>query len=318
MQDTPGTNQVKITNKNRVDLIIDVINNETSRNKFYTCYTYMIRGGETYVSDTPITFSPSEITISGSSVTPTVETAYNLAIDNYYQNDSGSDDTVGGKNYTKANAYGYVLSNAYTFANGKTLTLTVRPLQPEGEIYKGKLVKLMAGSNEITPITSVEDGGQISYTFNTSHILAGDDTTNKTLRLKAYFDPTLVGAEFTLNATEGIEYKVYFDGVLHDTVTTTNKDIAVPFGTTVRVEAQTVLTNGLEGYAITDATKGSFDLADDSTRTKSQMAVKEVTVTDGMTSADLQDAIGTQPTANKLVYNVRVQAARGDYTVHLE
>ena len=33
VQDTPGTNQVKITNKNRVDLIIDVINNETSRNK---------------------------------------------------------------------------------------------------------------------------------------------------------------------------------------------------------------------------------------------------------------------------------------------
>ena len=310
-----NTGYINITNKNRVDLILDFANNDSNRNKFYTCYTYMIRNGEIYVSDTPMTFNPREdVPLSGGGTTTTTEEAYNLIIHNNFENL----DPELNVDYQQGADYGYVRSNAYTFANGKTLTLTVRPLQPEGEIYKGKLVKLMAGSNEITPITSVEDGGQISYTFNTSHILAGDDTTNKTLRLKAYFDPTLVGAEFTLNATEGIEYKVYFDGVLHDTVTTTNKDIAVPFGTTVRVEAQTVLTNGLEGYAITDATKGSFDLADDSTRTKSQMAVKEVTVTDGMTSADLQDAIGTQPTANKLVYNVRVQAARGDYTVHLE
>ena len=98
------------------------------------------------------------------------------------------------------------------------------------------------------------------------------DTTNKTLRLKAYFDPTLVGAEFTLNATEGIEYNVYFDGVKQDkyTVRTDNVDpvepykfVAVPFGTTVRVEAHTVLVNGKEGYAITDATKGNFELADE-------------------------------------------------------
>ena len=306
---TPGTNEIRLTNKNRVDLIIDVINDDSSRKKFYTCYTYMIRDGKTYISDAPITFSPSEITLGSGGVTPTVETAYNLEIENYYQKNDGAY-TVGDKNYTKANTYGHALSNAYTFANGKTLTFTIRPLQPESEIYKGKLVKLMAGSNEITPITSVEDGGQISYTFNKDHIPEADGNT---LKLKAYFDPTLVGAQFSLDATEGIEYNVYFDGVKQEqyTVTTKNKDIAVPFGTTVRVEAQTVLTNGFEGYAITDA--GSFTLADDASRSKSQMATKEVTVTDGMTSEQLQAAIGTQPTATPLFYTVTVQQARGTY-----
>ena len=107
-----------------------------------------------YSRDTPITFSPSEITLGSGGVTPTVETAYNLEIENYYQKNDGAY-TVGGKNYTQANTYGYALSNAYTFADGKNLTFTIRPLQ-QG-IYRGKLVKLMAGSNEITPITSVED-----------------------------------------------------------------------------------------------------------------------------------------------------------------
>lgn len=311
-----GTNEVRLTNKNRVDLIIDVINNADSRNKFYTCYTYMIRREDdvdkVYVSDTPITFSPSEITLGSGGVTPTVETAYNLEIDNYYQdNDNANpDDTIGANKYTKANTYGYALSNAYTFADGKNLTFTIRPVQ-QG-IYKGKLVKLMAGSNEITPITLVENGGQISYTFNKNHIPEADGNT---LKLKAYFDPTLVGAKFTLTPTEGVEYKVYFDDVLNDTVNTTTraKEIAVPFGTTVRVEAHTVLVNGKEGYAITDATKGSFTLVDDSTRKKSQMAVKEVAVINDMTSAALQSAIGTQPTANPLYYSVAVQQARGTY-----
>lgn len=314
-----STNQVKITNKNRVDLIIDVVNDETSRKKFYTCYTYMIRKEDdvykVYVSDTPITFSPSEITLGSGGVTPTVETAYNLEIDNYYQdnNNANPDDTIGANKYTKANTYGYALSNAYTFADGKNLTFTIRPLQ-QG-IYRGKLVKLMAGSNEITPITSVEDGGQIIYTFNKDHIPEADGNT---LKFKAYFDPTPVAAKFRLNAKTGIEYNVYFNGVKQDqyTVTTTgDQDVIVPFGTTVRVEAQTVLVNGKEGYAITDATKGNFDLADDSTRTKSQMAVKEVTVTDGMTSEQLQDAIGTQPTANELTYTVTVRRARGEFTI---
>lgn len=321
---TPGTNQVKITNKNRVDLIIDVINNETSRNKFYTCYTYMIRKEDgvdkVYVSDTPITFSPSEITLGGSSVTPTVETAYNLAIENYYQKNDGAY-TVGGKNYTKANDYGYVLSNAYTFANGKTLTLTVRPLQ-QG-IYRGKLVELHHGNGQITVPEEVQNGEQMTYTFNTSHIPEADGNT---LKLKAYFDPTLVGAKFTLEPKHGIEFKVYFDDgatpVYTVNETTGEKEVIAPYGTKIRVDAQTIkirvgaqtiLNDDREGYAITDATKGSFDLADDSTRTKSQMATKEVTVTTGMTSEQLATEFANLPTATPLYYTVTAQQARGTY-----
>ncbi len=215
--------------------------------------------------------------------------------------------------------YGYVRSNAYTFANGKTLTLTVRPLQ-QG-IYRGKLVELHHGNGQITVPEAVQNGGQMTYTFSTDHINVMSSGNDHTLLLNAFFDLVPVAAKFRLNAKTGIEYNVYFNGVKQDqyTVTTTtgDQDVIVPFGKTVKVEAHTVLVNGKEGYAITNETKGSFDLVDDSTRTKSQMAVKEVYVTDGMTSEALQTEIGTQPTATKLYYRVTVQQARGDYSVNI-
>lgn len=317
-----STNQVRVTNKNRVDLIIDVINDATSRKKFYTCYTYMIRDGVTYISDTPITFSPSEITLnssSGGGTTPTVEEAYNLIIDNYYQLDGATDAHLDetNKDYKNDSKYGYALSNAYTFADGKNLTFTIRPVQPAGEIYKGRLVELVAGKQKITPITSVENGGQISYTFDKNHIGFSDaGTTN--LRLKAYFDPVLVGAKFTLAPKHGIEFKVYFDDgaapVYTVNETTGAKEVIAPYGTKIRIDAQTVLlTNDLEGYEITDATKGSFTLADDASRSKSQMATKEVTLTTSMDSNDLAAAFDNLPEATPLYYTVTARQARGTY-----
>ena len=51
---------VNLTNKNRADIVFDIKNTASSRNKYYTCYTYMIRNGTVYVSPQPTTFSLSE------------------------------------------------------------------------------------------------------------------------------------------------------------------------------------------------------------------------------------------------------------------
>lgn len=311
-----NTGYINITNKNRVDLILDFANNTSNREKFYTCYTYMIRNGQIYVSDTPMTFSPKDdVNLGSGSVEPTTEAAYNLIIDNYYQLNGATDARLeNGKDYTKNNKYGYALSNAYTFADGKNLTFTIRPVQPAGEIYKGKLVELVAGKNKITPITSVENGGQISYTFNKNDIGFGDAGTNN-LRLKAYFDPTPVAAKFTLAPKHGIEFKVYFDDgaapVYTVNETTGAKEVIAPYGTKIRVEAQTILNDGREGYYL--IATGNFTEYEDAARTKSNSAYREVTVTTGMTNEELAAKFNSLPTANPLYYSVAVQQARGTY-----
>ena len=170
----------------------------------------------------------------------------------------------------------------------------------------------MAGSNEITPITSVEDGGQIIYTFNKDHIPEADGNT---LKFKAYFDPTPVAAKFTLAPKHGIEFKVYFDDgaapVYTVNETTGAKEVIAPYGTKIRVEAQTILNDGREGYYL--IATGNFTEYEDAARTKSNSAYREVTVTTGMTNEELAAKFNSLPTANPLYYSVAVQQARGTY-----
>jgi hypothetical protein len=67
----PG--DITLTNKNRLCLVFDIKNTESTQKPYYTCYTYMKRKGVTYISNTPAYFSLKEAKPTNQEVVVTKE-----------------------------------------------------------------------------------------------------------------------------------------------------------------------------------------------------------------------------------------------------
>lgn len=194
---TGKENQVNLTNKNRLNIVFDIINNENTQKAYYTCYTYMYRGGSLYISPTPATFNLKDAPPmfkdpdAGKTTYPVEITS--VGIDG------------------KATSLGTVTSNFTTVTDGKKITLTVKIAQV-GDLV-GELKKLEIG-NKSVDVTSIALGGTYVYTFSTADI-SGSDTS---LKIKATFDgvaangisvnvPTVENCSITTNpAGNFIEY----------------------------------------------------------------------------------------------------------------
>ncbi|MEE1282107.1 MAG: fibro-slime domain-containing protein [Acutalibacteraceae bacterium] len=132
--------RVTLTNKNRMNLVFDIKNNESTQNPYYTCYTYMIRDGETYISDSPAYFSLKE-------AKPTVQDS---AITKSYQVNESVIDNV--DDTTDTNAGTVALSTTH-ISEGEAFEFTVTPTRftEKGKTYISKLVSLQVGKVTITP-----------------------------------------------------------------------------------------------------------------------------------------------------------------------
>lgn len=189
-------NQVNLTNKNRLNIVFDIVNNETTQKGYYTCYTYMYRNGYLYISPTPATFNLKD-------AEPMLEDPD--AGKTIYPVEITSVDTHG-----NATSYGNVTSNFTTITSGKDITLTIKTAQV-GDLI-GELKKLQIG-NKSVDVTSIASGGTYIYKFNIEDI-SGD----KSLKIKATFDgvaangikvnvPTVENCSITTNpASNFIEY----------------------------------------------------------------------------------------------------------------
>ncbi|MEE1056362.1 MAG: fibro-slime domain-containing protein [Acutalibacteraceae bacterium] len=194
---TGKENQINLTNKNRLNIVFDIINNETTQKAYYTCYTYMYRNGYLYISPTPATFNlkDAEPMVKDPDVGKTT-----------YPVEITSVDTDG-----KATSYGTVTSNFTTVTDGKKITLTVKTAQV-GD-FVGELKKLEIG-NKSVDVTSIASGGTYVYTFSTAAL--EDKATS--LNIKATFDgvaangikvnvPTVENCSITTNPDSNfIEY----------------------------------------------------------------------------------------------------------------
>lgn len=70
---------VTLTNKNRAQFVFDFAVNTTNEDKYYTIYTYMIRGGVLYVSPTPAFVSLHDAPKQDDPLVPPVPTNYTIS-----------------------------------------------------------------------------------------------------------------------------------------------------------------------------------------------------------------------------------------------
>lgn len=161
-------NQVNLTNKNRLNIVFDIANTEATQKGYYTCYTYMYRNGNLYISPTPATFNLKD-------AEPMLKDPD--AGKKTYPVEISSVDTDG-----KATSYGNVTSNFTSVTEGKMITLTVKTALIGN--FMGKLTKLQIGNKTVDNITAIESGGTYTYTFSTDDIASSDTS----LKIKATFD----------------------------------------------------------------------------------------------------------------------------------
>ena len=176
-----GTNETDtsgavLTNKNRVNIVFDIPNNEDTKKSFYTCYTVMKiknnHGDYVYrISPTPATFNLREA-------------------DTVTENEHKKSYFVNVENVTNCN-YAYLSSNHITATEGRNLILTPHLLKQteNSENYTGRFVRVEVGKTELTAeqVARLNDGKDIEIVFEPS-VYISDPFSENTLTVKVYAD----------------------------------------------------------------------------------------------------------------------------------
>ncbi len=307
-----GKGKVNLTNKNRLDIVMDFVNNENSRKYYYTCYTYMYRvnedGGKTlYVSPTPSTFNFNE-------ADPTVKNpegkrAYVINNKSYLCDADGNTLTDSSGNPLRATGYGWVKTNSTVAIDGRMITFDVQSgnsvwseadvqdssnniIIQNGKKYKGELVKVVLGNK--TPKT-VKTDTSFTHTFSESNDV---NTTDGRFDVFSYFKLGLLGATYTVpDYSEGINVKIWIDNV--EQTFERGTILTIPDGKSIKIEVE--LKPGYEWGT------GTTNFSDSSTTKKSI----EVTPDTSQSDPDvyLRDTqIGTWPTATPKNYELTITA----------
>ncbi len=175
------TSGVVLTNKNRVNIVFDIPNNESTRKSFFTCYTVMkmkIKGEDNSehsfyrVSPTPATFNLREADI----VT---------------ENEHKKTYFIDTESVTNGN-YVYLSSNHITATEGRRLIFTphfLEHMDDNGEYYTGTISRVEVGKTELTAeqITQLNDRKDIEFVFDPS-VYLNDPISENTLTVKVYAD----------------------------------------------------------------------------------------------------------------------------------
>lgn len=326
----PKLGQINLTNKNRMDIVFDIVNNENTRKSKFTCYTYMIRkdyegNDQIYISDKPATFSltdPNPV-VSGTTV---ASKKYTIAYESYAKT-SGAPDT----DYTRTEDFGYIRGNYVSGVNNKDITFKVKSLtaHDKGIFYKGKLTKIEVCSFDgghtynIADVSSLQNGGLTHKTFKvgTGTSYATDDwvidneaiTTNadKGVIIKAYFTKERQGLALvkqtyttTTRSDDSSGDNVYTTATVNVNGDTTNQvvPIEVDGNESVYTKVTITVTPG-EGYEIYN--KNGFILNADGT------ASKELSVNKNTDASALSSAVLNWPTVKEKTYKITVIANAG-------
>lgn len=177
---------ITLTNKNRMNFVFDIKNTESTQKPYYTCYTFMVRGGETYISDTPAYFSLREAppTVQDPSQTKVYNLRSNVVVQDcptgVVQSDAGHIELSGA----------LVAENEGFFANITPTRFTTL----DGVTYDSELVSLQVGklTIPISELTAVSgDTKQYLDIFTAEKYLnSGEDTLTITATFKITEDKT--------------------------------------------------------------------------------------------------------------------------------
>jgi len=324
----PNLGQINLTNKNRMDIVFDIVNNENTRKSKFTCYTYMIRKGQIYISNKPATFSltdPNPV-VSGTTV---ASKKYTIAYKSYAKTDTEAD-------YTPTEKFGYIRGNYVSGVNNKDITFKVKSLTAhdvnDGIFYKGKLTKIEVYSvddehlltYDIANGSSLQNGGLTYKTFKvgTGTSYATDDwvidneaiTTNVDtgVIIKAYFTKERKGFAFTKEIytantrsdDNNPGNNVYTTATVNVNGDTTNQVVPIEVDNDENVYTKVTITvTPGEGYEIDD--KNGFILNADGT------ASKELSVNKNTDANDLSIATLNWPTVKEKTYKITVIANAG-------
>ena len=194
LEPNPTTNGVVLTNKNRVNIVFDMPNNENTQKSFYTCYTVMKikdNNGEAMyrISATPVTFNLMEVkdfTEQNTRKTYFLNMSNGTAVaqsdssESYYEfNDTNPE-------------LGYLgCSNYTTVVDGKSIVLTPHFFdKTEGTtVYKGRFVKVTIGKKTLTDeqIAQLNRKEDLEIIFNASEYLNNPNTENS-VDIKVYME----------------------------------------------------------------------------------------------------------------------------------
>ncbi|MEE0859155.1 MAG: hypothetical protein U0M12_06805 [Acutalibacteraceae bacterium] len=209
---------VNLTNKNRLNFVFDIVNNENTQKNYFTCYTYMKRVSAdgknvyTYISNTPAYFNLKE-------ADPTLQ---NTTVD------ADSYQVITSVDNAKAGTF---LTETPYFKDGQTIKFTVQPTDytDNGKNFTSKLASLQIGKLTIDADDfylyniTVTGKSVVSIPASVAQLFTIDETTGKPtttiLNAKAYFaveentnsvtvtdNETRTGGKLTFCATENGTY----------------------------------------------------------------------------------------------------------------
>lgn len=237
--------QLNLTNKNRVNIVFDLKNTKASHNNYFTCYTVMKRGEETYVSKSPSYFNLGEADPNVTPDTPTEDT-YNIATSARYTTDSTT--------YISGTKAGNVFSNGARFAKeGKTIKVSYYPTSyTENDTqYVSKLESLKIGKETITSdnfaLLKIDPtkSGSYQFTFSKDKYLGANADAGATLEIVASFKAEVNNDYVTVTAPTNVT-----NGTVAIGTTSSTQDanaLAVKKGTSFYVKATPE-----EGYGFTN------------------------------------------------------------------
>ena len=199
-----NANGAVLTNKNRVNIVFDMPNNENTKKSFYTCYTVIKikdnNGNYLYrISDTPVTFNLND----ADSVTE------NEGHKTYFMNISNGtatpqevppesepyafDDNVNPE-------VGYLASNYTTAVEGRKLVFTPHFLDKteDGVRYSGRFVKVEIGKTEFTAeqLEQLNNRQDVEIIFDPS-VYLNDPLSEGSFHIKVYMEKIKQCASFS-------------------------------------------------------------------------------------------------------------------------
>lgn len=244
-------NKVNLTNKNRLNIVFDLLNDEAHQKNYYTCYTYMVRTGPTedgngttsyiYVSNTPAFFNLKE-------ADPTVEE--NVVLGNTYTVHTITDST--------GSAEGSLRADPKVVADDTEITLKITPApqytDEETDVtYVPELDTLTIGKitytyDQLIDMGVPTTGGTYTFTFDeqTYIEMQADGTTPKSdiLYITAKFKANQVATEkqtLTVNITGAgngrVDVAYTVNGAETSTTLTSSGTVSVDKDTTATITA---------------------------------------------------------------------------------
>lgn len=244
-------NKVNLTNKNRLNIVFDLLNDEAHQKNYYTCYTYMVRTGPTedgtgttsyiYVSNTPAFFNLKE-------ADPTVEE--NVVLGNTYTVHTITDST--------GSAEGSLRADPKVVADDTEITLKITPApqytdEETNVTYVPELDTLTIGKitytyDQLTAMGVPTTGGTYTFTFDeqTYIEMQADGTTPKSdiLYITAKFKANQVATEkqtLTVNITGAgngsVDVAYTVNGAVTSTTLTSSGNVSVDKDTTATITA---------------------------------------------------------------------------------